>query len=227
MSDPNTDDKNISKVIYYQPFNEDAPGKEGKKKLELALERAWYNRDFEIDKYWSRATYFWAFIAATFAGYIAVMASDKMQPRFQNELAFFIICMGVVFSASWLMVNIGSKKWQENWEKHIDMLEDDVTGPIYKTVWNKRAFSVSKINIYVSGFVIGIWCLLAIVQAFGVPYNTQSQKLSVDYLMIFAGIATLGFIVVMYCASNRPAPKENYGDFTFERRTIHFNGPEK
>jgi hypothetical protein len=134
--------KKISEASYYEPFKEKAPVGKDKQKIELALERAWHNRDFEIDKYWSRATYFWAFIAATFAGYVAVMTSDKIKPDFQNELAFVIICMGVVFSVYWLMVNIGSKKWQENWEKHIDMLEDSVTGPIYKTVWNKRAFSV-------------------------------------------------------------------------------------
>jgi hypothetical protein len=227
MSTQTTNGKNISKKAYYEPFEGNAVGRDGKPRLELALERAWNNRDFEIDKYWSRATYFWAFIAATFAGYIAVMASDKMQPRFQNELAFVIICMGVVFSSSWLMVNVGSKKWQENWEKHIDMLEDRVTGPIYKTVWNERAFSVSRINIYVSRFVIGVWGLLAIVQALGVPYNTEFKKLPLDWVMIVAALGTGLFIWRLYSASNRPSPDEKHGNFTFERRPIHFNGPEE
>lgn len=222
--------KKISSKIYYEPFLEKAPAEKDKQKLELALERAWYNRDFEIDKYWSRATYFWAFIAATFAGYIGVMASDKIKPHFQTELAFIIICMGLVFSTSWLMVNIGSKKWQENWEKHIDMLEDAVTGPIYKTVWNKRAFSVSKINIYISGFVIGIWFLLAIVQALGVPYDhPKDAPRTLDPVMLVTGMGTTIFIIILYIASNRPPQVDDTidGMFSFERRAIHFDGPEQ
>ncbi|MCD8739374.1 hypothetical protein LT679_02060 [Mucilaginibacter roseus] len=222
--------KKISRSTYYQPFFDDAPQEANRKKLELALERAWHNRDFEIEKYWSRATYFWAFIAATFAGYIAVMASDKIEQQFQTELAFIIICMGIVFSVSWLMVNIGSKKWQENWEKHIDMLEDAVTGPIYKTVWNKRAFSVSKINIYVSGFVIGIWLLLSIVQGLGLPYTyPNGVKLELDFVMVISGAGTIIFIYFLYDASNRPPQVTNTAkdQFSFERRAIHFDGPEQ
>ena len=118
---------------YYSPFEEN--NADGKKKRIAALERAWQNRDFEIDKYWSRAAYFWAFIASAFAGYISTANSDNLK-KFP-ELPFIIICLGLVFSVAWLLVNIGSKKWQENWEKHIDMLEDEVTGPLYKTVLNK------------------------------------------------------------------------------------------
>ena len=36
-----------------------------------ALERALDIRKFEIDLYWKRAAYFWTFIAATLAGFIA------------------------------------------------------------------------------------------------------------------------------------------------------------
>ncbi len=60
-------DKEFSGDIYYEPFLE--PANENKTKIGAALERAWKNRDFEIDKYWSRATYFWTFIASAFVGY--------------------------------------------------------------------------------------------------------------------------------------------------------------
>ena len=223
--------KKISKETYYKSFQIKSSLREKNTKLELALERAWHNRDFEIEKYWSRATYFWAFIAAAFAGYIAVMTSEKIKPGFQNELAFMVICMGIVFSSAWLMVNIGSKKWQENWEKHIDMLEDEVTGPLYKTVWNKRAFSVSKINIYVSGFVIGIWVLLGFAQLIGLPYDNLQPlcKLSPDFVMIITGVGTAGFVYMLYTKSNRPSQVDDTirGMFSFERRAIHFDGPDK
>jgi len=225
------DKDHLKEAEYYEPFDQPAPKKEDKKKRELALERAWHNRDFEIDKYWSRATYFWAFIAATFAGYIAVMASDKMSRTFQNELGFIIICMGLVFSVSWYLVNIGSKKWQENWEKHIDMLEDYVTGPIYKTVWNETAFSVSRINIMVSSFVTLIWFLLAVAQAIGVPYRNIQLLFQpgLDYPIVITATLTTAFLIYLFLCSRRPsAPVEKGKGFTFHRREIDFYGrPDK
>ena len=133
-------------------------------KVEKALERAWKNRDFEIELYWKRATYFWAFITATFAGYIALQNIDiteenRMEILFLN---FVMICLGVCFSLSWFLVNKESKKWQENWEAHIDMLEDKITGPIYKVVREDESsnFSVSKINLWVSAAVFCAWMFL-------------------------------------------------------------------
>ena len=223
--------KYISESKYHAPFNEFTSTAQDKRKRELALDRAWLNRDFEIDKYWSRATYFWAFIAATFAGYIAIMTSEKMKATFQNELAFIVICMGLVFSVSWWLVNIGSKKWQENWEKHIDMLEDEVTGPLYKTVWNKTAFSVSQINIAVSGFVTGVWLMLAIAQSIGVPYMSDQPLFQgkFDYAIALSATLTGSFLVYLYCSSCRRyklTSKDKEGYFSFNRRAIHFYGPE-
>lgn len=42
------------------------------------------------------------------------------------------------------------------------MLEDEVTGPLCKTVSVKDTFSVSKINETVSYFITSIWVLLSI-----------------------------------------------------------------
>ncbi len=44
----------------------EAPETDVKKALELALEI----RKFEIELYWKRATYFWAFITIALAGYV-------------------------------------------------------------------------------------------------------------------------------------------------------------
>jgi hypothetical protein len=71
--------------------------------------------------------------------------------------------MGFVFSIAWFLVNIGSKNWQENWEGHIDRLEDNFIGPLYKTVRKHNVnFSVSKINIIISAFVAAIWLLILV-----------------------------------------------------------------
>ena len=77
--------------------------------------------------YWKRATYFWRFLIVTFAGYFTAL--EKLSPNYQ----FIISLIGVSFSLWWYLVNRATKFWQENWETHIYYLDDEITGPIYKT----------------------------------------------------------------------------------------------
>ncbi len=144
----------------------------GKSLRANALERALDIRKFEIDLYWKRATYFWTFIAATLAGFVALQASALNS---RTQLSVLLCSVGTVFSFAWLCVNRGSKYWQENWESHVDMLEDSVHGPLYKVVlarpmpnttraWfeyvlaGSSPLSVSKINQIISLFVTFTWC---------------------------------------------------------------------
>lgn len=140
-----------------------------------ALERALDIRKFEIDLYWKRATYFWAFIGATFAGYLGVQASSA---QYKQDLSVILSCLGIAFSFAWFLVNRGSKFWQENWEKHVDVLEDKVHGPLYKVVLSRNVedftrseqlkdwitgpsgISVSKINQLISLYVFLVWIVL-------------------------------------------------------------------
>lgn len=89
-------------------------------------------RKFEIDMYWKRATYFWTIIAVTFTGFFALSTAKEI-PH-QNIFSLLLSSMGMVFTFSWYLVNRGSKYWQENWENHLDHMEDNITGPLYKTV---------------------------------------------------------------------------------------------
>lgn len=103
---------------------------------ENAMLQALDIRKFEIELYWKRAAYFWTFIAATFAGYFVLAGSTKFDD--QEILLFFVNCLGLIFSFSWFLVNRGSKYWQENWEGHVDLLENIYMGPLYKTVIEKK-----------------------------------------------------------------------------------------
>lgn len=183
-------------------------------KLEAALERAWKNRDFEIDKYWSRATYFWAFIASAFAGYLGILASDKIEVNLKQTYTFMLACIGLIFSVAWIFVNKGSKKWQENWEKHIDMLEDYVTGPIYKTTITERGYSVSKINLRVSEFIFGVWAILFIkdIAPWGSTKQWEFSLLKCLFLLL-----TLWFIIRIVLQHDK-GRKEEKGFFSFYRR---------
>jgi formate hydrogenlyase subunit 3/multisubunit Na+/H+ antiporter MnhD subunit len=149
---------------YKAEFSDDT---KRKRAYDLALEI----RKFEIELYWKRATYFWTLIAATFAGYFALAStkSDAQHPL----LVFLASCIGLVLSTGWYLVNRGSKYWQQNWERHVDSLEDEFVGPLYKTTisnqlfpWWKLSggypFSVSRLNQLISLFIALVWLGISI-----------------------------------------------------------------
>jgi hypothetical protein len=138
--------------------------------LARALDRALDIRKFEIELYWKRATYFWAFLAVTLAGYFTLRAAN-MDDTAKGEALLILSCLGVVFSVTWYFVNRASKFWQENWENHVNLLEDKVIGPLYKTVLSDKGisfwklsgpypFSVSRLNQILSLFILGLFLLL-------------------------------------------------------------------
>ena len=131
---------------------------EEKSKQEKAYERAADIRKFEIDKYWSRTGYFWAFIVSIYGAYFAVLTtmykieSNGQSPSFSHgEIPLLILAaLGLFFSFSWYLANKASRHWQENWEEHMNLLEDEITGPLYKTFLADKSYSVSGINILAS-----------------------------------------------------------------------------
>lgn len=125
-----------------------------------AWEKSWEIRNFEIQMYWKRATYFWAFIASVFAAYFVVIAGEDYVLTELNMHQYVLIWVGLILSIAWTMVNHGSKLWQENWEKHIDMLENKISGPLYKVILRRHSYSVSKINERISWMMIGLWMAL-------------------------------------------------------------------
>lgn len=137
-------------------------------KAKKAFEKAWATRNFEIEMYWKRATYFWAFIASVFVGYFALISSENYvkYDKFNHVEVYFLICIGFVLSLAWHFTNIGSKSWQRHWEIHVDLLEDAFTGPLYKTVHPRLTYSVSKINEIVSFVFVFIWLLLGVKYLF-------------------------------------------------------------
>lgn len=175
-----------------------------KEKIEKALEHALDIRKFEIGLYWQRATYFWALIAVAFAGYFAILSSENLSDK--EYLAYIVGCIGLLFTWAWFLVNRGSKYWQENWENHVDMLEDIVTGPLYKTVLQRpaekdlvekyltgpAAISASKTNQLVSLFTLCIWLTLIF---HALPDYNAMFAVSVRHIVV--GIITLGFAIFM------------------------------
>lgn len=154
------------RAAFAEPDDREPPEKEADTRAGRALALALDIRKFEIDLYWKRATYFWAFIAAAFAGYaLTYKAGNDHQPW----LSLLFSSLGTVFAFAWYLVNRGSKFWQNNWERHVDLLEDMTLGPLYKIVavspelnplTAAGPFSVTKINQMLSLFVTMVWFIL-------------------------------------------------------------------
>ena len=105
-------------------------------------------------------------------------------------LSLIVASIGFVFTFAWHLANRGSKYWQENWENHLDLLEDKVTGPLYKTLLERPghinatekfitgplSVSVSKINQWVSVFVGFSWVTLVAFSAYKSLYPLGLNK---------------------------------------------------
>lgn len=156
----------MNKEEYEKQFDGCLPAGE-KTKAEKALDLALDIRKFEIELYWKRATYFWTFIGAALAGYALVYTKGDQA---DSWLLLVFSCLGFLFSVAWYLVNKGSKFWQNNWERHVDLLEDRVIGPLYKTIARDTKgenaltlaaeYSVSKVNQILSFFISVFWVLL-------------------------------------------------------------------
>jgi hypothetical protein len=123
------------------------------------FQAALQTRQFEIDLFWKRSVFFWGFIGAAFVG-IAALKNE------QPTLSLLIAGLGTVCSLSWTLVNRGSKYWQEQWESKVEDVEDFVTGPLFKRReppqkegwWlSGRQYSVSKLAIAISDYVLLVW----------------------------------------------------------------------
>ncbi len=204
-------------------------------KLEMAFKQVADIRKFEIELYWKRAGYFWALIAVAFAGYFAILASAAMPNKFL--LSFVVSLIGFTFTFAWYLANRGSKYWQENWENHLDLLEDSVTGPLYKTVLERpqldtlseklvtgpAPFSVSKLNQWVSVFVLLIWFGLG---AFSLYSTFPVNDLAGTCFMILAPLSLIVTTAVV-CAFMYFQARTYQGDHTpvMRSRKTRIEGP--
>ncbi|MGC1780878.1 MAG: hypothetical protein WBB34_23320 [Xanthobacteraceae bacterium] len=81
-----------------------------------------------------------------------------------NPLTVALAGLGVLSAIACSFAARGSKFWQENWERHVDMLEGTIEGHLYKTVWLHKegvSFSVSGVNVALSDCFVGFWLLVA------------------------------------------------------------------
>lgn len=226
----------MSKRIYHRNFK----GNNAPNKRNEALTQALDIRKFEIDLYWKRATYFWGFLIVIFTGYFAVLFSEGDQ--YKRETLLLISALGTLFSLGWFHVNKGSKFWQNNWERHVDYLEDEFMGPLYKMViimnetktlnplkitkkmiLNDGLYSVSKINQALSFYILTIWSGLLIGNSVTLVWagNVKILKYDITYvhLYILFAIYTIIFFIFM-CWGCRTTDLESAPDLLIKKRKL-------
>ncbi len=158
--------------------------------IQKAFEQAHDVRKFEIELFWKRGTYYWAFILASFTAYFAAvnkfLACSKLTYETLAGLSYFskFVLAGIsflcfFFCLSWVLVNKGSKFWQKNWESHIDVLEEYFSGKLYHTILNtehsdfkkcplrKEAYDYSVTKVTTVGSVV-LMCVAALLCLFHV-----------------------------------------------------------
>lgn len=152
----------VTRQKYFDTLGIDQSDKVGRRS---ALDRAYQQRSFEIELYWRRGTYFWAFQGAILVALgLSARGACVESSYWGNPLTVALAVLGVLSAIACSLAARGSKFWQENWERHVDMLEDTIEGRLYKTVWLHRetvSFSVSGVNVALSDCFIGFWLLVA------------------------------------------------------------------
>ena len=154
------------RITYFEKLGL-CPDNEGDRpKRRSAFKRAHEIRTFEIDLYWKRATYFWALEVAVFVAFAAMWRTGGTGAQF---LAVAFAGIGAITALVGYLSARGSKFWQENWEKHIDLLEVEFEGH-FRTIWiapkKGLQFSVSRLNENLSLIFFLFWSLLFLTVLF-------------------------------------------------------------
>lgn len=218
--------KTIHDAQAYAALFKGTPGADSGRQKE-ALNHALDIRKFEIDTYWKRATYFWALIAASLVAYFAI------EGKAEHRATLIVTCLGALFSLGWYLVNRGSSSWQRNWEVHVDLLEDEIIGPLHKTLINRHRqsfwdlagpypYSPSRINTILSLILVLTWIILLCDTAQGM-LASEKERAEAVYFLVATAVAALSLFW-----AGRPARSGNGSHIEFEARTrvYHSTGTE-
>ncbi|MEL3908112.1 MAG: hypothetical protein P1P64_03760 [Treponemataceae bacterium] len=235
-NDKKTDYDHIKTKEEYLKLFQDAKKQSNKKtkksknkKLKKALKHALDIRKFEIELYWKRTAFFWAFIVSTYTAIFTLLSKylDSWCCE-KTILKIIIICLsglGVFFSVAWHMVNKGSKFWQENWEAHVSLLEYDFMGPLYDTFLHPREygsfwhpfkaydFSVSKVNLMASFIMIllsSIFFIGVVMVFFEIDFFRFLKSINITFLIPI--IILVSIILFMVCCCKGHADIEKSTD---------------
>lgn len=206
-------------------------------RLAKAYEVALDIRKFEIELYWKRSTNFWLLITgiSTALGLLSTSSSGSgigqpLLSQSSKELACLILSLAAtMLCTGWWLANKASKFWQQNWERQVDILEQELIGPLYKTVlsdfgnFKKRShFSVSDINKFSSAYLWWLFLLISFyfIGAFNLVDSNSTYTFNPWKALIL--IFNLLFAAVFYFSVRRKTNgRANLLDLKIESITRH------
>ncbi len=148
----------------------------------LMLQYAAEARRFEIERFWQRSLFFWGFIGAAFITY-GVLSDDRHSDRVAT---LCVSVFGFLASVAWLLVNRGSKYWQEAWEAKVEIVETHVLGaPLFSNIepiesqglLGAGPYSVSRLTSILSIMSIIIWAIIICRQVNSSPLADKTHVL--------------------------------------------------
>lgn len=158
-----------------------------------ALSRAHQLRKFEIENYWKRGAYFWAFQLAAFT-LLGLIWREYAQDNLTRNVLLIPAGLGAISSLIGLLTAKGSKFWQENWESHVDILEAKIEGRLTQVVFAKHGnqWSVSRVNERFFWILFFGWTILFLGVAFTerdmLPETVQPWVATVCLLIAFGTV---------------------------------------
>ncbi len=181
------------------------PKVDGEKLCE-AYDRAHDIRKFEIEMYWRRSAYLWTLQTAALGGLALILtttnaltwhcppidspaACNAVRTKFIVVLAIW--CFGTFSAYIWLLLLRGAKFWQNNWERHVDYLENYFSGALYKTYPVDKfepPYSVSKLNELMALFTLFVWITI------GLSVGIIVLNANTWILVVVPGLAVLLFL---------------------------------
>ncbi len=114
---------------------------------ERAHELAWEAMWREVDAFWVRS----GAALVILGGATSLLFQSGWNPVESAFLGVGLLLMTIV----WRQINLGSLSWMGSWMTHVDTLEDDITGPLYKTVFHEHTHSTTKSIANLS--LMGVW----------------------------------------------------------------------
>lgn len=191
-------------------------------------------RDKEIDRFWSRALYFWGFIAASFTAYITVLKlslgcksltlENIIGMDFTAKIILAVLSfVCFVFCLLWQLIHKASKFWQDNWENYVCELEQnifnneiygnpkDIKSCVFPLCSNPYRYSVSKISSN-SAILLTILSLAFAIFNFAnlfqsVTFNSEILKaIAASIISLLAFIYSIGLCFL--CKSKKQIQSE-------------------
>lgn len=173
--------------------------------LDLAMDI----RNSKIELYLKRATCLWAFIFVFFVVYCQTIPETHCEGNIDAGWIanYAIIIGGYLFSLGLYFVNKVSKFWLKNWEKHIDILSQELHDPLFRLMGCNKYYTLNheqsylyyvfKINRFISLLICILWFGLIVL---------RTGSVGAAYTIITVIIAVI-LPVVFYLLANRFASK--------------------